>query len=101
MEDAMARKPSETINLRVRMPEALRTTIAVEAAKAGRSLNSEILYRLGLTLDEKWQRFVAGIENEEKKVAELRERVINSPEMMQIVNKLIERDRSSKGLKER
>ena len=97
----MARKPSETINLRVRMPEALRTTIAVEAAKAGRSLNSEILHRLGLTLDEKWQRFVAGIEKEEKSVAELRERVINSPEMTQIVNKLIERDRSSKGLKER
>ena len=97
----MARKPSETINLRVRMPEALRTTIAVEAAKAGRSLNSEILYRLGLTLDEKWQRFVAGIEKEATSVAELRERVINSPEMAQIVNKLIERDRSSKGLKER
>ena len=97
----MARKPSETINLRVRMPETLRTTIAVEAAKAGRSLNSEILYRLGLTLDEQWQRFVAGIEKEEKSVAELCERVINSPEMAQIVNKLIERDRSSKGLKER
>ena len=95
----MARKPSETINLRVRMPEALRTTIAVEAAKAGRSLNAEILHRLGLTVGEQWQRFAAGIEKEEKSIAELRERVLNSPEMAEIVSKLIER--SQRGKKER
>ena len=89
----MARKPSETINLRVRMPEALRTTIAVEAAKAGRSLNSEILYRLGLTLDEKWQRFVAGVEEQEHRDQELLDRALENPKLQETLRNVIARMR--------
>jgi hypothetical protein len=93
MEDAMARKTGETINLRVRMPEALRTTIAVEAAKAGRSLNSEILYRLGLTLDEKWQRFVAGVEEQEHSDQELLDRALENPKLQETLRNVIARMR--------
>ena len=85
----MARKPSETINLRVRMPEALRTTIAVEAAKAGRSLNAEILHRLGLTLGEQWERFAAGIEEEERSDNELLNRALENPKLQETLRNII------------
>ena len=92
----MARKPSETINLRVRMPEALRATVAVEAAKAGRSLNAEILYRLGLTLGEKWQRFVAGIEEEERSDQELLNRALENPKLQDTLRNIIASMRRSR-----
>jgi len=49
--DAMAKRPpDEPVNLRVRMPEALRKKLAAEAEANARSLNSEIVYRLGQSL---------------------------------------------------
>jgi Arc-like DNA binding domain len=41
------RKLTATVQLKVRMYEGLRRLIAIEAAKNGRSLNSEIVHRLG------------------------------------------------------
>jgi hypothetical protein len=47
----MAKKPpDEPVNLRLRMPEALRKKLAAEAEANERSLNSEIVYRLGQSL---------------------------------------------------
>jgi Arc-like DNA binding domain len=46
----MARKPTDTVNLRVRMPEGIRKRLAVEAEESRRSLNSEIVWRLGQSL---------------------------------------------------
>jgi hypothetical protein len=97
----MARRLTDIVAMQVRLPEGLRRQLASAAEANARSLNSEILWRLGQSFGPQEQRLVAGTEREEKAVAELRERVINSPEMAEIVNKLIERDRSSKGLKER
>jgi hypothetical protein len=37
-------------NLRLRLPDALRRKLAAEAEKSQRSLNSEILWRLGQSL---------------------------------------------------
>ena len=43
----MARKPSDTVALQVRLVEGLRRKLAGAAEKNGRSLNSEIVWRLG------------------------------------------------------
>jgi Arc-like DNA binding domain len=85
----MARKPSETVNLRVRLPESLRRTLANEAEKANRSLNAEILWRLGQTLSEDWQRFIVGLEVREREEEELRERIMQNPEMQETLKRLI------------
>jgi len=42
----MARKPTDTIKLNLRFPEALRRQLEREAKKEGRSLNTEIVERL-------------------------------------------------------
>jgi hypothetical protein len=44
------RKFDEPVNLRLRMPEALRKRLEAEAKANERSLNSEIVYRLGQSL---------------------------------------------------
>ena len=46
------RKPDDPIALQVRMSDGLRVKLANAAEKNGRSLNSEILWRLGRTFDE-------------------------------------------------
>ena len=50
-EDAM-HKPNDPIALQVRMTEGLRRKLASAAEKNGRSLNAEILWRLGQTLEK-------------------------------------------------
>jgi hypothetical protein len=42
----MAKKPDETIHLKLRLPEALRKQIERAAAKNERSMNSEIIHLL-------------------------------------------------------
>jgi hypothetical protein len=74
---AMARKG--TAHIRLRWPDILHKRIAEEAAKTGRSLNAEILWRIGLTLEPEWQDFIAArVEEEaerEKRDRETREKV--------------------------
>ena len=48
----MARKPTDTIKLNLRFPEALRRQLEREAKKEGRSLNTEIVERLYRSLRE-------------------------------------------------
>ena len=45
-EPAMPRKPSETVQLKLRFPERLRVRIEAEAEKSERSMNAEIVHRL-------------------------------------------------------
>jgi hypothetical protein len=86
----MARRAdTDTVNLRLRMPEGLRKALTAEAEKAQRSLNSEILWRLGQTFGEQWQRFIAGVEEKEKEAEELRAQVAQSPEFQKIVRDII------------
>ena len=42
----MRRKPSETVQLKLRFPERLRVRIEAEAKKNDRSMNAEIVHRL-------------------------------------------------------
>ena len=86
---ARKRKPADTVALQVRMPEALRQRLAVEAEKANRSLNSEVLWRLGQTFGEEWQRFIAGVETREKKAQEIRDQVLQDPELQKVLTKLV------------
>ena len=44
------RKSTDTVNLRIRLPEGLRKLLADTAERNKRSLNSEIVWRLGQTL---------------------------------------------------
>lgn len=78
---ARKRKPTDTVALQVRMPEALRQELAIAAEKANRSLNSEVLYRLGQTFSEEWQRFIAGVEERERSEQEWRQRMLQDPEV--------------------
>jgi Arc-like DNA binding domain len=94
MEDQMARKAkyrTELVNLRLRMPEGLRQDLADAAEKANRSLNSEILWRLGQTFGEEWQRFVAGMEEKERSLQEWGKRVREDPEFEDSMLRLIKK----------
>ncbi len=94
---ARKRKPTDTVALQVRMPEALRQQLAAEAEKANRSLNSEVLWRLGQTFGEEWQRFITGVEEREKREQELHqkrvERLLQDPEFMAAIDRLAKEDR--------
>jgi hypothetical protein len=72
---ARKRKPDDPIALQVRMVEGLRAKLANAAEKNGRSLNSEILWRLGQTFDQEWGRLTAQMEGREKRDQEFRDRI--------------------------
>ena len=88
----MALRPG-MVGLRLRWPKLLRDRIAAEAEKAGRSINSEILHRLGLTLDQRWQEIITETEREERKEQELKEkfneRYETDPEYRKSVAKML------------
>jgi Arc-like DNA binding dprotein len=48
----MARKPTDTIQLKVRMSETLRRQMEDAAARNGRSMNAEIVARLGHSIQK-------------------------------------------------
>jgi Arc-like DNA binding domain len=48
----MARKPTDSVQLKVRMPEHLRKKIEAQAAKYDRTLNAEIVRRLEESFDQ-------------------------------------------------
>ena len=60
------------------------------AESAHRSLNSEILWRLGQTFSEQWQRFVAGIEEDEINRQEWMKRLVENPKFQQVMSEIIE-----------
>jgi hypothetical protein len=84
------RRPSDLVHLQVRLPEALRQKLNAEAEKAERSLNSEILWRLGQTFSEEWQRFISGVEEKERKEKERFDQFMNDPRQQKAMTRLIE-----------
>jgi len=93
----MARKKrlDEVISFKLRMPEGLRQKIEAEAANAERSMNSEILYRLGQTFGEEWQRFISRVEEREKGEQEHRQKMVE--QLLQDPNFVAMIDRLGKG----
>jgi hypothetical protein len=85
----MARKATDTANLRLRLSEALRKTLASEAEKNNRSLNSEILWRLGQTLSAEWQEFIAQSEQLLRDRDMRMEELFNDPKVREGVAKIV------------
>jgi hypothetical protein len=71
------------------MPEMLRKRLASEAEQNQRSLNSEILWRLGQTLEKEWQDFIAGKEQAEKDEQELIEKMTQTPEFRESIARIL------------
>jgi hypothetical protein len=88
----MARKKrlDEVISFKLRMPEGLRQKIETEATNANRSMNSEILWRLGQTFGEAWQRFIAGVEEKEKEHQEHVDQMMQDPRLRELVDRWME-----------
>lgn len=83
------RKPDDPIALQVRMVEGLRAKLASAAEKNGRSLNSEILWRLGQTFDDEWGRLTTQMEDREKRDQDLLERFRQDPEKQKALAEII------------
>jgi hypothetical protein len=81
------KRVDQVISFKLRMPEGLRQQLETVAREAGRSMNSEILWRLGQTFGEEWQRFIAGMEEIQRDRDELIERVASSPAMKELIAK--------------
>jgi hypothetical protein len=83
------RKDTDVVNLRLRLPEALRKQLDLAAEKSNRSLNSEILWRLGQTFGKEWMEFVGEMEQQERDDQERLERFMNNPEARARLSKII------------
>ena len=62
------RKPTDIVSLKVRFTEAMRARIEQEAKKANRSLNGEMVYRLGLTFGAEGVELANQFEEAEKEM---------------------------------
>jgi hypothetical protein len=83
------RKPTDPIALQVRMTEGLRRKLANAAEQNARSLNSEILWRLGQTFDAEWQELVEDMEDRAKREQEFLDRMAENPRMQKTLAELI------------
>src|SRR6516225_5248202 len=86
------RKDTDVVNLRLRLPEALRKQLDVAAEKSNRSLNSEILWRLGQTFGDQWLEFIGEIEAEEKRDKEVLDRLMKNPRLKETLWAIIEEE---------
>jgi translation initiation factor 2 alpha subunit (eIF-2alpha) len=84
------RKETEMVNLRLRLPEGLRKQLDVAAEKSNRSLNSEILWRLGQTFGKEWLEFIGEIEQQERNEKEVLDRLMNNPRLKETLWTLVE-----------
>jgi hypothetical protein len=87
----MARKPHETVMVRIRMPEALRLKLVAEGEANNRSFNAEALFRLTATLTDEWKEFVKQVELREQAEQEMLERLRQDPEFQAKTKHIIER----------
>jgi hypothetical protein len=68
---------------------------AAEAAQ--RSMNTEIIRRLGETLDPRWAKYIATIEAQERRDREYLEEASKDPAMMEVVRQAVESMRLKSG----
>jgi hypothetical protein len=81
----MARRLTDIVAMQVRLPEGLRRQLASAAEANARSLNSEILWRLGQSFGPQEQRLVDQAELEEKRETEFRERLLQNEETIRTI----------------
>ena len=70
------RKPDDIVNLKVRFSEAMRARLAQEAKRNNRSLNGEIVYRLGTTLGPEGLALASQFEELQAEAAKLLREVV-------------------------
>jgi hypothetical protein len=79
----MPKQPADLISFKLRMPEALRAQIENAAEDANRSMNSEILWRLGQSFAPEWQAFIEAAEKRDRDLKEMQaasmERLMANP----------------------
>ena len=81
----MARRLTDIVAMQVRLPEGLRRQLVGAAEANARSLNSEILWRLGQSFGPQEQRLVDQSELEEKRETEFRERLLQNEETIRTI----------------
>lgn len=91
------RRPTDIIPLQVRMPEALRQGLAAQAEKNKRSLNSEILWRLGQTMDERWQEFIGASERQKQDDEEFIARMLADPKHQASIERIVSKMMKNEG----
>jgi hypothetical protein len=79
-EEPMARKPTDIVPLQVRLPEGMRKELVNAAEKSQRSLNSEIVWRLGQSLDADARALVEFQLWREGRDQEFMDRLMSDPE---------------------
>ena len=93
----MPRKQMDTVALQVRLPEGLRRKLANAANKNARSLNSEIVWRLGQSFGTEGGVLVDHHEAAEKERAKVLDEIVHNPE---VHKKLVEQLTKSPVFKE-
>ena len=94
---ARTRKATDTVNLRLRLPEVLRAKVATEADRNKRSINSEILYRLDQTFGEEFLRFIGHQEEQERRDQEMLDKVRQDPKIQKVLGEIVARMRKKEG----
>src|SRR5262245_42668706 len=89
------RKLSDTVQVKIRMPEYLRRRIDVQATRRGRTMNDEIVRLLVKALDEDQDKLLSEMEGI---VRENREQVVIS--LMDWLRRMTARDRKEMRLRE-
>jgi hypothetical protein len=75
---AKKRKPEDIVNLKLRFTEALRARIEQEAKKNQRSLNGEIVYRLGTTFGAEGAELAAQYEQREAELSQRLQEIVQA-----------------------
>ena len=75
---ARKRNPSDIVNLKLRFTEALRARIEQEAKKNQRSLNGEIVYRLGTTFGAEGAELAAQYERRENELTKKLQEIVQA-----------------------
>jgi hypothetical protein len=83
------RRDDEVVSFKLRLPEGLRRQLEAEAQKSKRSINSEILWRLGQTFGEEWRRFITGVEELERTEQERMDRLMQDPKVQESLKRII------------
>jgi hypothetical protein len=85
------RHVDEVVSFKLRLPEGLRRQLEAEAQKSERSINSEILWRLGQTFGAEWRLFIAQAEDRERIKQEAVDRLWQDPNVQQSLKKIVEK----------
>jgi len=88
----MARKPTDTVALQVRLVEGLRRKLASSAEKNGRSLNSEIVWRLGQSFGSEGAAWSDQHETSEKGRDNFLKAMVNTPEFRWLAAETVARE---------